>query len=471
MRWTVSLFFVSFLFSVLTSAGSGWGDPSDFLENEEIEVTDLHPAVSWSSARGDLDGRPIRAHVITADLKHAEIGLQALAGERFVNTEAGQRFRRSTTTEMLEDNTALAAINVAFFDIGGTQAPEGILLQNGVLLREPAPGRAAFALLGDDTAAIIEPGWRGNLRIDGRRRDLVGVNSPRLNDHEIGLYRLPWVQSPGAVDERRVTEILVRQRDFQPTGTASGYARLTGEVQEVRESGDPFAISEEEFVVTAYGNAVGTLRGIEPGKRVEIAWQLTGVEHRQRWHEIREAVGAGDILIRNDEKRNGNSPFWNDRHPRSAGAIDRSGERIMLVVVDGRSTESAGINLSDLADFLRHMGAYQAVNFDGGGSSALAANVDGEERLLNTPSDGRERYVPTALGIFVAEPAESIDGTRTWTGANGTEMKGVLHHFDPATKSVTMTLDGRRFTFPLSSLSEADQELILEQEKEKQQSW
>jgi exopolysaccharide biosynthesis protein len=41
------------------------------------------------------------------------------------------------------------------------------------------------------------------------------------------------------------------------------------------------------------------------------------------------------------------------------------------------------------------------MNLDGGGSSAIGAKLDGMPRILNTPSDGRERAIPTGLGVFL----------------------------------------------------------------------
>ena len=49
-----------------------------------------------------------------------------------------------------------------------------------------------------------------------------------------------------------------------------------------------------------------------------------------------------------------------------------------------------------MAEFMLQFGAVQAINFDGGGSSALV--VDGE--IENSPSDGQERAVGSALALL-----------------------------------------------------------------------
>jgi exopolysaccharide biosynthesis protein len=84
------------------------------------------------------------------------------------------------------------------------------------------------------------------------------------------------------------------------------------------------------------------------------------------------------------------------RHPRSAIALSRDSTQLMLVVVDGRRPWSVGMSLAELGDALIALGAWQAMNLDGGGSSALW--VDGE--VVNYPSDPTgERAVGNALVV------------------------------------------------------------------------
>ncbi|BAH37730.1 hypothetical protein GAU_0688 [Gemmatimonas aurantiaca T-27] len=82
------------------------------------------------------------------------------------------------------------------------------------------------------------------------------------------------------------------------------------------------------------------------------------------------------------------------RHPRTAIAVSRSGQTAWLVTVDGRATNSVGMTLVELAEFLRTLGAWHALNFDGGGSTTMV--IDG--RVVNVPTDAAgEREVGNAL--------------------------------------------------------------------------
>lgn len=93
--------------------------------------------------------------------------------------------------------------------------------------------------------------------------------------------------------------------------------------------------------------------------------------------------------------------------PRTAIGINRNGRYVYLVVVDGRQPfYSEGATLDELARLMKDLGAYYAMNLDGGGSSTMVVQgKDGQPQILNSPIDnfipGRERPVANHLGIYV----------------------------------------------------------------------
>jgi hypothetical protein len=107
-----------------------------------------------------------------------------------------------------------------------------------------------------------------------------------------------------------------------------------------------------------------------------------------------------------------------DRHPRSAAGISSDGKFLYLLVIDGRRPGSVGGTEKETALLLRSLGAAKGINFDGGGSSALALRypdgpasggnaIGGTVRTVNTPIHGgipgRERAVAGCLGIGLAD--------------------------------------------------------------------
>lgn len=93
--------------------------------------------------------------------------------------------------------------------------------------------------------------------------------------------------------------------------------------------------------------------------------------------------------------------------PRTAVGINRNGRYIYLVVVDGRQPfYSEGATFKELAQLMADLGAYYAMNLDGGGSSTMVIQgKDGQPHILNSPIDnyipGRERPVANHFGIYL----------------------------------------------------------------------
>lgn len=81
-------------------------------------------------------------------------------------------------------------------------------------------------------------------------------------------------------------------------------------------------------------------------------------------------------------------------NPRTAIGILEDGHYV-FVVSDGRSEESEGLSLYELAEFMQSLGMQTAYNLDGGGSSTMV--WQGE--LVNQPSGGRERAVTDIIYI------------------------------------------------------------------------
>jgi hypothetical protein len=74
------------------------------------------------------------------------------------------------------------------------------------------------------------------------------------------------------------------------------------------------------------------------------------------------------------------------RHPRAA--LSTSNEELIALVCDGRRTGvDAGLSLAELAELLAGLGARDAINLDGGGSTALVHHG----HLLNRPYDDQDR--------------------------------------------------------------------------------
>ena len=117
---------------------------------------------------------------------------------------------------------------------------------------------------------------------------------------------------------------------------------------------------------------------------------------------VTEAVGGFPELLDEGERVGdlevaARPSFAAARHPRTAVAWDEANGWLWLLVVDGRQApHSDGMTLPELTDLIAALGAGEALNLDGGGSTVMV--VGGE--TVNRPSDlTGERPVVNGLAL------------------------------------------------------------------------
>jgi hypothetical protein len=140
-------------------------------------------------------------------------------------------------------------------------------------------------------------------------------------------------------------------------------------------------------------------------------------------------VGGGPQLIRNGRfvwdtsvsgaiNGEGFSPNtkFDGRSPSTAAGVSRDGRTLILLVADGRQPGfSVGTTPQELSDLLLAEGAYQAMRLDGGGSTTMWVGSKGG--VVNSPSDGIERAVGTALLVFSDRDEPFIRGDSNGDGS------------------------------------------------------
>ena len=178
-----------------------------------------------------------------------------------------------------------------------------------------------------------------------------------------------------------------------------------------------------DFFSLATGAPIGLL--VVDGKMLTppvsqpvLAVDSSGVVHLTRFtlspsglkpfHPL-EAVGGRPMIVRDstvlpEVDTEGQKSFNVNRNPRTAAGLARNGRRLLLVTVDGREVMNGdGMSLRELANLMLALGARDAINLDGGGSTTLVyadPAAGGALRVANHPSDKEgERTVGDALAI------------------------------------------------------------------------
>ena len=120
--------------------------------------------------------------------------------------------------------------------------------------------------------------------------------------------------------------------------------------------------------------------------------------------ETMQAVAGNEVLIRAG-KPVSKAAKSDKPYPRSVVAIDATGKKLWLILVDGKQRlYSEGMTIVELTHFVQQLGVDAALNLDGGGSVTLAAATPSGATVLNSPIQNKipmnERPVASHLGFY-----------------------------------------------------------------------
>jgi hypothetical protein len=375
--------------------GSRWLD-------ERRSVSRVAPGVRWT--RIVREGGPWRVNVLT--IAASARTLVAPAGN-----PVGMRARPSALSRRLK---AVAAVNGGYF--AGDGNPVGALATGGRLVSEPVGGRSALLLGAEPPRRIAAVRFEGSVQIGGQPGLLDGVNRiPGEIPACGGRGGDRPTERPDAVTTCTDPSELVLftpewgGRTPRRPGSLDGLVR-DGALASLRTGGGT-AVSAETTVLTATGGTRTLLREAGLGAPVGLDPRIHTSPPPDPAGVPAEMVGGGPRILARGRVRvrssaEGFAPlsapwfhgsFVAARHPRTLAGV-RSDGSLLLVTVDGRRPGwSAGVSLPEAARVMRSLGARDALNLDGGGSTAMAIRG----RVVNAPSDpGGERRVSDALMVL-----------------------------------------------------------------------
>jgi hypothetical protein len=303
---------------------------------------------------------------------------------------SGGAVGRATTSALVREaavhESVAGAVNADFFLFSPPGVPVGVMVADGRVIAGPI-AQPAFAADSSGRAHIARFETRGHIESHGVRHPIAGWN--RVAPNGVALFDRGW----GAAMD---TASGVLEIGLEGHG-AFRVARI-----DTTEAG--IAISATGAVLRVGRNAPASVQDamgpLRLGDAVRVSVSLAPFPPRDAVGGRPVLFRAGAVAARLDTV--GRQGFAMGRHPRTAAGITRDGSRIVLVTVDGRQAPySDGMSLPELASLMLALGAWEAVNLDGGGSTAMVI-ADGPSafRIANRPSDGGgERAVGNAVAL------------------------------------------------------------------------
>lgn len=305
------------------------------------------------------------------------------------------------TSSMCARIDCFVAVNADFADLT-SNAPIGGVASLGWLMRSPRAHHAQLTVGPGNELGIGPLGWSGRiLSTDFEQLALDGLNVERDPDALV-LYTASY----GASTETRGDGVEVVAVPREALGPLRIGQTEIMELTEVREGGNT-RIPPGGVVLSAHGAKAEALRGLWARARSGQASRevLVRIETDR---PVSETLGGSPVLVRDGRPAFPDAPtsFVRGRHPRTLVGRTPTGETL-LVTVDGRQpTHSRGMSLAEAADLMIDLGATEAINLDGGGSTTFVVRGG----VVNRPSD---RFVRRAGRQEIAhapdDQAEVVD--------------------------------------------------------------
>ncbi|HKX48403.1 MAG TPA: phosphodiester glycosidase family protein [Gaiellaceae bacterium] len=360
------------------------------------QATSLFPGTTYERSVQFTPHGPVSIHVVRGP---KPVGLYRLKPV-LSNESIVQRETVSAMQKRLSTQATSVGVNGDYFAPADGR-PTGIFLRDGVLATPPNAARSSAGVTLDGLLDVRRVTFRGTWRGAGQRRSLNFLNkAPGTNG--ISLFTADW-----GTTTPRVAGAFTAVLGAFPSATPN-----TDLVVPVLSAGagSSVRIQPGTAVLVARGNAAAKLQAeAVAGTTVTLRLIL-----QPDWSVVSDAIGGGPILVRDGVPvYRANEGFTTSqlapRGPRTAVG-QRADGGVILLTTDGRQPGfSVGMTNFELAQALVRYGAVRGMGLDGGGSSTLAF----EGTVLNSPSDGRERAVSTALmlqyyGVYAPPPLEQV---------------------------------------------------------------
>ncbi|HZE40809.1 MAG TPA: phosphodiester glycosidase family protein [Stackebrandtia sp.] len=359
-------------------------------------VEHVAPGVDYSTFDTDTSHGSAHGYLLKIDLSQKGVKVGALY--------PGHVGATGVITSQADRVGAVAGINADFFNIGETGATVGPMVIDGTDYKAGVPGAqrfgpslppgdtndTVFGITADGTPAISD------LKLDGTATGpdgaitLSGLNQYAITVGGVGVFTSQW----GDATRKRATCGTDDDRNGPCADKTKEVTVTDGKVSAVSDTPGSGAIAKNQQVLVARDDGVKQLDGLAKGDSVKVDYKLASPDG------VKFANAVGAMPIVKDAK-----PLQLDDSaiaPRTAAGDSANGKTFYMVAVDGRNASSVGASLKSLAAIMTKLGADDAVNFDGGGSTTLVARKAGNTAtsVRNHPSDGSQRSVGNGLGVF-----------------------------------------------------------------------
>ncbi|UKY53955.1 phosphodiester glycosidase family protein [Streptomyces inhibens] len=371
-----------------------------------FDAVPVAPGVAYGEFRMTVPRGIVHGHLLTVDLADPRVSVDLLY--------PGAVGARAPVSQLAAERGVVGAVNGDFFNITETQHPGveatgasvGPAVASGRQLKGAVPDGQRFGPVmppGASTEDVIGVGYNRRARLDRLTLrgavlagegalPLRGLNQYALPVDGVGAYTAQW----GPVS--RVRAICGTDTDrAAPCSTDTAEVTVRhGRVTALQDLPGAGGVAAGSVVLVGREKGARQLRKLHIGEPVNVGHRLFG----RGPGPLRFAVG-GFPIVRDAEPVAGLDTVA--VAVRTSAGIGAGGRVLYLMALDGAPGQGqTGLTVRELADVMAQLGAHEAMNLDGGGSSTLVTGegYGHEVTVRNHPSGGAERPVANAIGVF-----------------------------------------------------------------------
>ena len=376
----ISLVLLLFLMTISTNV---------FAANKLLFQEPIAPGVVRYKYEVTRDKKNAQTNVVTVDLNNPYIKINTVAG-------GGTYTNKATVSQMADRTNAVALVNGDFFTMQLQGVPLGASIIDGDMKSSPAvlTDIWSFGIDENNTAFIDSTKFVGSVTapngksypIDGLNKTFYWYQPSKEYSHEskIQMYNSFW--SSKSRGDKTAGEVLLSEDNVVE--------------QIVYRKNIDMKIPEGKKILQVSGGSERFMReNVKVGDKLQIN---TNIEPNRNWKMM---IGGHALLVENGviKKYTKDVNSIGGVRARTAVGISQDGKTVYIVSAEGRTNRSPGLSLNELSQFMLDLGAYKAMNLDGGGSTAMAVRNLGDlkrTRVTNPERNAGERKVVNGLGVF-----------------------------------------------------------------------
>lgn len=376
----ISLVMLLFLMTISTNV---------FAANKLLFQEPIAPGVVRYKYEVTRDKKNAQTNVVTVDLNNPYIKINTVAG-------GGTYTNKATVSQMADRTNAVALVNGDFFTMQLQGVPLGASIIDGDMKSSPAvlTDIWSFGIDENNTAFIDSTKFVGSVTapngksypIDGLNKTFYWYQPSKEYSHEskIQMYNSFW--SSKSRGDKTAGEVLLSEDNVVE--------------QIVYRKNIDMKIPEGKKILQVSGGSERFMReNVKVGDKLQIN---TNIEPNRNWKMM---IGGHALLVENGaiKKYTKDVNSIGGVRARTAVGISQDGKTVYIVSAEGRTNRSPGLSLNELSQFMLDLGAYKAMNLDGGGSTAMAVRNLGDlkrTRVTNPEKNAGERKVVNGLGVF-----------------------------------------------------------------------